>query len=530
MSFRALLIIALLLLLPCVVQATLPAPLQTSSAKQEEMQPFGTDLFQGNFAQSFFDGLNNEYRVMPGDRVKVQIWGAQTFDGILEVDARGNLFLPEIGPVRVEGLRLGELENSIQQKVRSVFTRNVDIYVNLLRPQPVSVFVAGFVTSPGRYAGGPTDSVLYYLDLAGGIDSALGSFRDIRILRKDKQLEQIDLYNFMLEGQLIRPRLEEGDVILVGKRGHVVSAEGQVRNPAKFEFKPSVRLFGDKLLSLTSPESKASHVSITGSRQGAPYNVYLPISEFLQLLLDDGDKVRFHADIPGDTIMVAAEGAIVGASRYPVKKSTRLKELLSYISIEPELANLDGLHIRRKSVAAQQKKALEEALQRLEQSSLTATSSSVDEASIRVREAELIAKFVEKARQITPGGTVVIGQNGEFADIYLENGDEIIIPAKSDVVMISGEVLMPQAIVFAGSKDVDDYIASTGGFSKRADKKHVLVVKPNGQVLQAKETSVAAGDQILVLPRFDSKNMQVLKDISQILYQVAVAAKVALDL
>ena len=492
--------------------------------------PFGTELFRGNFSKNYFDELNADYEIMPGDRVRVQLWGAHTFDGVLEVDARGNLFLPEIGPLSVYGLRHADLESKVQQKIRSVYTSNVEVYANLLKPQPVAVFIAGFVGQPGRYSGGATDSVLYFIDQAGGIDSQTGSYRDIRIIRDGELLIRIDLYPFILEGLLERPRLETGDVILIGKKRTSIQVDGQVRKEALFEFYENHLLTGKDLIGIVNPLNNASHVSIVGSRSGAPYNVYVSINDFFLLKLADGDHVHFHADIPGDTIMVAASGAIVGASRYPVEKSTRLHELLHHIAVEPELANLDGIHIRRKSVAVQQKKALVDALQRLEQSSLTATSASVDEANIRVREAELIAQFVAKARFVEPDGTVVVSRNGVLANIYLENGDEIVIPAKSDVVLISGEVMMPQAMVWATGQGIDSYISGAGGFSDRADKKRILVVKPNGAVLNAKGVQIAAGDQLLVLPRVDSKNLQVLKDISQILYQVAVATKVVLDL
>ncbi len=498
-------------------------------SKIEDLQPFGVELFQGNFSKSFYDGLNNNYLVMPGDRVRVQMWGAQAQDGVLEVDARGNLFLPEIGPVPVEGLRYAELESAIKNKISSVFTSNVEVYVNLLRPQPVAIFVSGFVEKPGRYAGGPTDSVLYFLDLAGGIDSQHGSYRDIKILREGHILASVDLYPFLKEGRMDRPRLEEGDVILVGGRGASVYVEGQVRFSAQFELNPEEKLVGSKIVELALPENKASHVSVVGSRIGAPYNAYVPIKEFEEMTLEDGDRVEFHADIPGDTIMVAAEGAIIGASRYPVHKRTKLKELLQYVAVEPELANLNGIHIRRKSVAMQQKKALNEALQRLEQSSLIATSSSVDEAGIRVHEADLIAQFVEKARNIQPDGTVVVGHYGEISDIYLEDGDQVVIPSKSDVVLISGEVMMPQAVVWSEKFSLEDYVEGAGGYSDRANTKRQLVVKPNGEVLLAEGATIDAGDHLLVLPRYDSKNMQILKDISQILYQVAVAAKVVLN-
>ena len=128
-----------------------------------------------------------------------------------------------------------------------------------------------------------------------------------------------------------------------------------------------------------------------------------------------------------------------------------------------------------------------------------------------------------------PRSVVVVGSGGKIADIALENGDVIVIPEKTDVVMISGEVIMPQAVVWNEDRDMDDYIRSAGGFSNRADTSNILVVHPDGEVTP-KAKNVHPGDQILVLPRVDSKNMQAVKEVSQILYQVAVACKVILDL
>lgn len=530
-DMRLLIALALVICLDVSAAFALPAP-QTPPAQRgtDGVAPFGDKLFQGNFSQGTYDELNADYQIQPGDRIALRLWGARTFDGVLSVDSQGNLFLPEVGPVAVGGIKHGALNNFVQEKIRTVYTNNVEGYTTLLNTQPVAVFVTGFVTRPGRYAGGPTDSILYYLDLAGGVDPARGSYRDIRILRGGELLAQIDLYPFILDGTLPRPRLEEGDVILVTERGAGILTQGYVRHEARFEFIAGSAVTGEALVLLTLPLHNVSHASVIGTRGGAPYNAYLPLADFRQLPLEDGDKVHFLADTPGDTIMVAATGAIVGASRYPVDKSTRLLELLKNIPMEPELANLDGIHIRRKSVADSQKKALDDALRRLERSSLTATSESVDEANIRVREAELISQFVAKARTIQPDGTVVVGHNGELTDIYLEDGDIIVIPAKSDVVVVSGEVMMPQTVVYLPGRDIDDYIAGTGGFSDRANKRHLLVVKPNGEVLPAKHATLAGGDQLLVLPKVDTKNMQVLKDISQILYQIAIAAKVALDI
>ena len=195
-----------------------------------------------------------------------------------------------------------------------------------------------------------------------------------------------------------------------------------------------------QLIELADPQPRATHVSLSGSRGGAPYNLYLPMNDFKALRLENGDQIRFLADRPGDTIMVEAQGAIRGASRFPVRRNTRLHEVMSYIAVEPGRANLEGLYIKRKSVAVRQKKASEDALRRLEQNAYTATSASSDEAQIRAKEAEMLSNFISRAKEVQPEGVVVVGTKGNIADLALEDGDVIVIPEKTDVVLISGDL------------------------------------------------------------------------------------------
>ena len=103
------------------------------------------------------------------------------------------------------------------------------------------------------------------------------------------------------------------------------------------------------------------------------------------------------------------------------------------------------MYIKRKSVAARQKKAIADSLRRLEETAFTASSSSTDEAAIRAKEAEMVSKFVERAKAVEPEGVVVLDGGPDKADLALEDGDIIVIPPKSDVVLVSGEV-MPKLV------------------------------------------------------------------------------------
>ena len=504
------------------------APL--SNATSVVLRPFASNLFEGRFAGTFSDMTSSDYILAPGDRVVVRIWGARTYDDVLVVDQQGNLFLPEVGPIHVAGLRQARLLSTVKQAIGRVFTDNVQVYVNLQSAQPVAVYVTGFVNSPGRYAGGSLDSIMSFIDRAGGIDPARGSYRHIEVIRNRKIVEKLDLYRFALEGTVPNLRLKNGDVILVKEKGISVSAYGLLREQAAYEFsKPSVAK-GIGLMELSTPERNVSHVSVIGTRNQSPFNRYLSLDEFKSFNLADGDVVEFVADKPGETIMATVGGAILGASRYPIRKATKLRDLLRQIEVDPDLAATDSIYLRRISVARNQKAAIQDSLHRLEQTALTAISNTPEEAQIRVKEAELIQNFVKRASDLEPDGVVVVSRRGHIADIWLEDGDEVIIPNKSNLVMITGEVALPKAVSYEPALSLDDYLAAAGGVAARANDKQILVVRQNGEVGLVEFLGISPGDRILVLPKVDDKVRMLAKDLMQMIYQIAVATKVAIDI
>ena len=434
------------------------------------------------------------------------------------------------------GIKNASLLSTVRSAISRVYTDNVQAYVSLQSAQPVAVYVTGFVNHPGRYAGGSLDSVLSFLDRAGGIDPERGSYRRIEIIRNKKVIADLDLYQFALAGNVNTLRLKDGDVILVKEKGVSVSAYGLLREEAVYELaqgnaaKDKQASKGARLIELSSPLKNVSHVSVSGTRNKAPFNRYFSLDEFKSFTLADGDIVEFVADMPGQTIMATVTGAITGASRYPIHKTVKLRDLLRRIEVEPELAATDSIYLRRISVARDQKAVIQDSLRRLEQTALTATSSTPEEAQLRVDEARLIQDFVKRAWQLEPDGVIVVSRGKEVSDIWLEDGDEIVIPQKSNVVQITGEVVMPKAVAFEKGMSLDDYLAAAGGVSTRADDKNILVTKQNGEVGMAERLGISPGDRILVLPKVDTKGMLLAKDLMQIIYQIAVATKVAVDL
>ncbi|MGF1774974.1 polysaccharide export protein [Vibrio wakamikoensis] len=489
--------------------------------------PYGANLFAGGYETERTDGLSDNYLIAAGDKINIWLWGAVNYSDVTTVDNQGNIFIPNIGPIKVQDVRASEVNALVSSKIKRIYTKNVNVYVNLLTSTPVSVYLSGPVIRPGQYAGMASDSLLYYLKRAGGIDSERGSYREIKVLRNKKVIATVDLYEFIRTGELPKMSFKDGDVILVKPQKSAVVVAGGARNPFRFELDGDSAL-GSQLSDYARPLAKISHVGIVGNRASGPFSRYLTYKDFLTFEVQDGDKVFYNDDLHAQVMDIQVMGSYLGPSYFAVKKTAKLHDVLHYIPINPQLADYGSIYILRKSVAERQKQTLNDSLDRLERSVFTAPASSDGEAAIRAKEAEMVLQFSEKARKVQPLGKVIVSEDGNIANIMLEQGDQIVIPYKTDLIAIGGEVLMPQAVVFNKNATIDDYVAWAGGFTERAEDQRIAIVRANGLVEFGNDKIIRKGDQILVLPKVDTKTMQAVKDITQIVYQIAVSANVAL--
>ncbi|WP_447926376.1 polysaccharide biosynthesis/export family protein [Vreelandella sp. EE27] len=505
-------------------------PLPSNQPRNPDLlPPFGFNLFTGGFRGAIGDGMNADYRIKPGDQVTVRAWGAIELDRSLPVDAQGNIFIPGSGPINVEGLSSQQVDNTVRQAITSVYPDNVEVYTNLQGVQPVAVYVTGYVENPGRYAGTPDDSLLYFLDQAGGIDQDLGSYRQLRVMRDGSQIATVDLYDFLINGTIPRPQFQDGDTIVVEERGPAIAVVGDVHRELRYELTGNT-LSGAELVNLARLRSGVSHVLLRGDRPSGPIAQYFPLGLFSGQTVRSGDEVTFSADQRSETIVVEVEGSYYGPSRYALPRNARLSELLDAISVPQNLTAVDSVSLRRESVRQQQEQSLEDSLRRLETTYLGATSRTDEEAQIRLREAELIERFIERARDLEPSGRLVVAQNGQISDIRLQDGDVVTIPEISDSVLLSGEIVVPQAVVYRPGMSVIDYVQNAGGFTERADEDQILLVRQNGAVEHASNSPLRPGDEILVMPKVPAHNLQLVSTLTQMLFQIAVTTRVALDL
>ncbi len=492
---------------------------------------FGANLFTGAFARQGATPFNPNYAISIGDNIQVRFWGAFEFDAQLTVDPKGNIFLPHVGPVQVLGVRNQDMQRVVEMAANKVFRANVNSYASLAAAQPVRIFVGGNVNRPGLYSGTSMDSLLHYLDQAGGIDPERGSFLNVQVKRGDLTRATANLYDFLLEGRMPLIQLADGDVIFVAPRHNVLKVSGLAENAKRFEFDDTKRTVAD-LVRMAKPMASATHVRIVRNTGTVMNTEYYAIPDAGQVLLQNGDELQFTADKRNGTITVRVEGEHDSAQEYVLSDGVKLGEVIRRIKFS-ERSDTASLQLFRQSVKARQKQMLQASLRSLEASALMARSGTSDEARLRKDEADLILQWVERAKKIEPNGQVLIAQSKTRDELLLENGDILRVPAKDGLVLVSGEVIFPNTIAFDADLNMDDYIRRAGGYTQSANVTKVVIAHRDGSFEDTSgggffggHSTIRPGDEMLVLPRVDTKTRQFWKEITQIIYQIAVSARV----
>lgn len=488
---------------------------------------FGMSLFTGSFAQQGVVQFNPDYLVTVGDQIQVRLWGGYIFDSLLNVDPKGNIFLPQVGPVKVLGVHNQDLQHIVENAVRGVFRANVFSYASLASAHPVRIFVGGFVNRPGLYNGTSMDSLLHYLDQAGGIDPERGSFLNVKVKRGQQTRVTLNLYDFLLQGRIPLIQLADGDVIFISPRQNIVKVLGEAKTTKRFEFQGD-SLTVAQLSSLAKPFSRTTHVRITRN-SGVIKNIdYYALGDANEVVIHNGDTVEFTTDKKPGTISVRVEGEHSSAQEYVLPYGARIGELLQKVKFS-ERSDTASIQLYRESVRERQKIKLAASLKTLEASVLTARSGSSEESAIRKEEAARILQWVERAKTIEPTGQVLIAQADNRDGLLLENGDIIKIPARDGLVLVAGEVLFPNSIAYDEELSLEDYINLAGGYTQNADDSRILILHRDGNVEDGSANSeLRAGDGIMVMPQVDAKLFQVSKEFIQILFQIGIAASVLL--
>ncbi len=209
-------------------------------AEEPDLRLYGRGLFSRKPDQSFEPPANlpppDDYRIGPGDRFRVALWGRMEAEYTLEVDPEGRVLFPKIGPVRVGGLTYAEARDLLTDRAESI--TGVTAAVTLDGTRTVRVFVVGELMKPGSVTLSPLSTVVHAVMAAEG-PTPLGSLRHVVLRRAGEQLAVFDLYGFLLRGEMVHSQpLQDGDVVVVPRAERTVRVWGKVKRPAVYELAP----------------------------------------------------------------------------------------------------------------------------------------------------------------------------------------------------------------------------------------------------------------------------------------------------
>lgn len=278
--------------------------------------------------------VSADYTVGPGDEILIRAWGAIDVDYRSTVDRNGMLNLPKVGSFNVAGVKASELERHLRAQIGRLYT-NFNLSVTLGQLRGLRIFVVGPAQRPGVYTLPSQSTMLSALVAAGG-PSPTGSMRKITLRRDNKEVSELDVYEFLVQGDKSKDvQLLAGDVVVVQSVGPRVALTGAVETPAIYELKAADERLRDLLryaggAPVLANLNKAQLERIDPSQPKAARFV----EEFridaggLAKPLRDGDVVTLLPISPQFANAVTLKGHVAQPLRYAWKPGMRIRDLI----------------------------------------------------------------------------------------------------------------------------------------------------------------------------------------------------------
>lgn len=410
---------------------------------------FGASLFyQKNRRLSFEPSLNQatpkNYILGAGDVIFVDIYGQSEKYYEATVNPDGFVLLDNIGPVAVSGKTIEEATGIIKSRVARFYTGlsgpnpNTFIQVTLGNIRTIKVHILGEVRLPGTFTLSAFSSAFNALYAAGGPNEN-GTMRAIRLVRKNKTIAVIDVYELLIKGTAnLDVQLEDQDVILVEPFQSRVKVTGEVKRPLTFEIGKEDNL--DDLLSYAGGftdlafKDRVSISRITGNQRSVS-DVYQ--NQYNIFLLKGGDEISVGKILDRYSNRVQIKGAVYREGTFALTEGLTLSQLVK---------NAEGLR----------------------------GDAYIDRASILRTNEDLSTEMIEvNLKNVLAGSS---------PDVTLKREDVIRISSIYDIqneryVQILGEVKRPGTYPYSQSMKIEELIILAGGLQESANSQDIEIAR-----------------------------------------------------
>ena len=297
----------------------------------EALKLFGQDIFSGYTNDfNFYDSLpiDNQYIIKIGDRFKISSFGGFTLETSLAVDINGSIIIPNVGKYQAAGSAYSDLSSNIKNDISNKYP-GTEAFLSLESIRSKQIFALGNVRSPGTYALNAFGTALNALISSGGVKDN-SSLRSLEVIRKNNVIEQIDLYDLLINGDMssVDFVLNDGDSILVKGLQSSVSIIGEIIRPAIYEIQDNQKLSEVIDFALgTTPFADMSNISVKRLLASGEKTIINP--EDGNFILQNGDQIRINTSA-GQTIQsLELVGAIRNAGDYSLDKNPTLGSIIN---------------------------------------------------------------------------------------------------------------------------------------------------------------------------------------------------------
>lgn len=441
------------------------------------------------------------------DLISIKIDGAQSLflRGLL-VNPQGDVTLPVVGPVNINGLSISESEKKIEEAT-APHLKNASVTITIDSPRPVIYHVTGGVPYPGKYLTYPqsrVDQAIFSSVTSGNRDLSKSipnssdfltndnySFRSIKIYHSDGTESEADLVKYFRTGSLkSNPFVKPGDLINIiptNRETPKVSISGAVKADYEFEYKkgdtPALILEFGGGFEETADTTKlfVYRRAVNGIEQ-----IVVKPQEWDSFNLLPNDRVVAPF---GDEFDASASAWVYGEvnipGNFPVESgATTALELLQTaggLSQEalPAAAYLVRSGGQKNEIPNQfnadlMKRTSDQYLQGLE--------------------------YLDAETRLSKNKVYIdLTDNSQLQSLKIFDGDRLYIPRDDQTIFVFGQVNNPGYFGYTDTKTVNEYITQAGGFALSADKDRIFILKAgNATWFKVGDTDLSSGDKIFI--------------------------------
>jgi protein involved in polysaccharide export with SLBB domain len=265
------------------------------------------------------DVAAQDVRLRRGDRLELDIPQRPELERQLVIDNDGNVYIPVVGNISIQGQLITEAEATVLRALREIYPSVQSIRLNLIGEESRRlIYVHGEVLNPGKYEFEESPTLWVAIREAGGA-VATASLDAVRIIRAEGEGRRtliVNLQQIIESGEFDSlPKLRPGDTVIVPERSvqytgtGAVKVIGAVTTPGPYNL-VGERYLIDAVLAAGGPAENANLSEVTIVRT-MPDGGQLAIRVDFNRYLEEGDSRHNPKIFPEDTVNIPSERNIV---------------------------------------------------------------------------------------------------------------------------------------------------------------------------------------------------------------------------